>query len=61
MISMRGLKVPDMTLSRCVICTIWPKLASEVVEDFGYCDDDEFHPRAPGPSKKSATQPYHHG
>jgi hypothetical protein len=42
MISMRGLKVPDMTLSRCIIGKIWPKLESEVVEDFGYCDDDEF-------------------
>src|SRR5262245_21959978 len=42
MISMKGLRVPDMTLSRCVVCKIWPKLESEVVEDFGYCDDDEF-------------------
>src|SRR5262245_12291951 len=41
-ISMRGLHVPDTTLSRSVICMIWPKLASEVVEEFDYRDDDEF-------------------
>jgi hypothetical protein len=41
-IGMRGLKVPDTTLSRTIICLIWPKLASEPVEEFGYQDDDEF-------------------
>jgi uncharacterized protein DUF3631 len=41
-ISLKGLKVPDTTLSRCIICLIWPKLASESVEEFGYKDDDEF-------------------
>src|SRR5262245_66411712 len=39
---MRGLHMPDTTLSRSVICMIWPKLASEVVEEFDYRDDDEF-------------------
>ena len=41
-ISMRGLKVPDTTLSRCIICLIGPKLESEPVEEFDYEDDDEF-------------------
>src|SRR5262245_3828317 len=41
-ISMRGLNMPDTTLSRSIICMIWPKLASEVVEEFTYQDDDEF-------------------
>jgi Protein of unknown function (DUF3631) len=41
-ISMKGLNMPDMTLSRCIICMIWPKLASERVEKFTYRDDDEF-------------------
>jgi len=41
-ISMRGLNMPDTTLSRSIICTIWPKLPSEVVEEFTYQDDDEF-------------------
>jgi putative DNA primase/helicase len=41
-ISMRGLKVPDTTLSRCIICLIWPKLDNEPVEEFGYEDDAEF-------------------
>jgi hypothetical protein len=41
-ISMRGLKVPDTTLSRCIICLIWPKLESEPVEEFYYKDDDDF-------------------
>jgi putative DNA primase/helicase len=41
-ISMRGMNMDDTTLSRCIVCMIWPKLASEVVEEFGYRDDDEF-------------------
>ena len=41
-ISMKGMRMPDTTLSRCIVCLIWPKLASEVVEEFGYQDDDEF-------------------
>src|SRR5262249_27222450 len=41
-ISMKGLKMPDTTLSRCIICMIWPKLANEVVEEFTYRDDEEF-------------------
>ena len=41
-ISMRGLHMPDTTLSRSIICMIWPKLANEVVEEFGYRDDDGF-------------------
>jgi putative DNA primase/helicase len=40
--AMRKLCMPDTTLSRCIVCMIWPKLPSEVVEDFGFCDDDEF-------------------
>ena len=39
---MKGLNLPDTTASRCIPCMIWPKLASEVVEDFSYLDDDEF-------------------
>jgi putative DNA primase/helicase len=31
-----------LPLSRCIVCFIWPKLASETVEDFTYADDDEF-------------------
>src|SRR5262249_24198551 len=41
-ISMKGLGMPDTTLSRCILCRIWPKLPTEVVEDFSYQDDDEF-------------------
>jgi putative DNA primase/helicase len=41
-ISMRGTKAPDTTLSRCIICMIWPKLAGELVDKFTYKDDDEF-------------------
>ena len=41
-ISMKGLKMPDTTLSRCIICMIWPKLVDEVVEEFTYQDDEEF-------------------
>jgi hypothetical protein len=41
-LSMKGLNMPDTTLSRCIICLIWPKLPNEVVEEFGYRDDDEF-------------------
>src|SRR5262249_52362418 len=42
LISMKGLRVPDTVLSRSIVCLIWPKLASEVVEEFTYQDDDEF-------------------
>jgi putative DNA primase/helicase len=42
LISMRGLNMPDTTQSRSIICLIWPKLASEKVEEFTYQDDDEF-------------------
>jgi hypothetical protein len=42
-IAIKGLhNMPDATQSRCIICTIWPKLASEAVEDFTFQDDDEF-------------------
>jgi putative DNA primase/helicase len=41
-IATKGLTMPGTTLSRCIICMIWPKLPSEVVEDFGECDDEEF-------------------
>jgi len=41
-ISMRGLNMPDTTQSRSIICLIWPKLPTEVVEEFTYQDDDEF-------------------
>ena len=41
-ISMKKLSMPDTTQSRCIICLIWPKLASEPVEDFTYQDDHEF-------------------
>jgi putative DNA primase/helicase len=41
-ISMRGLQMPDTTLSRCIICTLWPKLETEIVDEFTYRDDDEF-------------------
>jgi Protein of unknown function (DUF3631) len=40
--SMKGLNMPDTTLSRCIICMIWPKLPSEVVDDFNKRDDEEF-------------------
>src|SRR5262245_19268532 len=42
LISMKGLGMPDTVLSRSIVCLIWPKLASEVVEEFGYQDDEEF-------------------
>jgi hypothetical protein len=41
-ISMKKLNMPDTTLSRCIICMIWPKLASELVEESTHRDDDEF-------------------
>jgi hypothetical protein len=41
-IAMKGLNMPDTTLSRCIPCMIWPKLPTEVVEDFNYVDDEEF-------------------
>jgi hypothetical protein len=41
-IGMKKLNMPDTTQSRCIICLIWPRLASEPVEDFTYRDDDEF-------------------
>jgi hypothetical protein len=42
LIGMKGLRAPDTTLSRCIICRFLPKLPTEVVEDFGYTDDGEF-------------------
>jgi putative DNA primase/helicase len=42
LISMKGLVLPDTTLSRCIVCMIWPKLATELVEEFAYQDDEEF-------------------
>jgi Protein of unknown function (DUF3631) len=42
LISMKGLRMPDTVLSRSIVCLIWPKLASELVEEFTYQDDDEF-------------------
>src|SRR5262249_27547544 len=42
LISMKGLRVPDTVLSRSIVCLIWPKLATELVDEFGYQDDDEF-------------------
>ena len=40
---MKGLShMPDTTQSRCIVCVIWPKLASERVDAFTYRDDDEF-------------------
>jgi hypothetical protein len=39
---MKGLRMPDTTQSRCIICRFWPKLPSELVEEFAYLDDDEF-------------------
>jgi hypothetical protein len=41
-IAVKGLNMPDTTLSRCIPCMIWPKLPTEVVEDFNYVDDEEF-------------------
>jgi hypothetical protein len=41
-IAMKGLNLPDTTLSRCIACKIWPKLPSEKAEDFSYVDDEEF-------------------
>jgi putative DNA primase/helicase len=41
-IAMVGLGVPSMTLSRCLVCRIWPKLPSEKVDEFSYVDDAKF-------------------
>jgi Protein of unknown function (DUF3631) len=41
-IAMKGLNMPDTTLSRCIPCMIWPKLPTEVAEDFNFVDDEEF-------------------
>jgi hypothetical protein len=41
-IAMKGLGLPDTTLSRCIACMLWPKLPGEVVDDFTYLDDAEF-------------------
>jgi putative DNA primase/helicase len=42
LIGMRGMKMPDTTASRCIVCLVWPKLASEMVEEFNKQDDAEF-------------------
>jgi hypothetical protein len=34
--------MPDTTASRCIICLVWPKLASETVEEFDKRDDAGF-------------------
>jgi putative DNA primase/helicase len=39
LIGMRGMKMPDTTASRCITCLVWPKLASEMVEEFNKRDD----------------------
>ena len=41
-IGMKGLNMPDTTLSRCIVCMIWPKLPSEIVDDFNKQDDEQF-------------------
>jgi hypothetical protein len=41
-IAMKGLDMPDTTLSRCILCMIWPKLSTEKVKKFNYVDDEEF-------------------
>jgi len=41
-IATKGLNMPDTTLSRCIPCMMWPKLPTEMVEDFTYVDDDAF-------------------
>lgn len=41
-IGMKGRKLPDTTLSRTIIVTMKPKLASEPVEDFEHLDTEEF-------------------
>jgi hypothetical protein len=42
LIGMKGLRMPDTTQSRCIICRFWPKLPNEQVDEFTYQDDDEF-------------------
>jgi putative DNA primase/helicase len=39
---MKGLNMPDTTASRCIVCMLWPKLPSEIVERFNKRDDEEF-------------------
>jgi hypothetical protein len=41
-IAMKGLNMPGTTLSRCILCMIWPKTESEFVEEFSKQDDEEF-------------------
>ena len=41
-IGMCGLNMPATTLSRCLLCQIWPKLPSEVVDNWEKQDDEEF-------------------
>ena len=41
-IAMKGLNMPGTTLSRCILCMIWPKTESEIVEEFSKQDDEEF-------------------
>jgi Protein of unknown function (DUF3631) len=42
LINMRGLNLIDTTATRCIVCTMWPKLPDENVSDFDYADNDTF-------------------
>jgi hypothetical protein len=37
-----GLRLDKTTATRTITVKLWPKLPSEKVADFGYCDDEEF-------------------
>jgi Protein of unknown function (DUF3631) len=41
-INMRGLNLVDTTASRAIVCTLWPKLPHEQVDEFGHADDETF-------------------
>jgi Protein of unknown function (DUF3631) len=41
-VGMKGLALDATTLSRSIVCKLWPKLPHEKVSDFGFTDDDAF-------------------
>ena len=41
-VGMIGLSLPSQTVSRAIVCKLWPKLPGEQIENFRHVDDDRF-------------------
>ena len=41
-VGMIGLSLPSQTVSRAIVCKLWPKLPGERIDDFRHTDDDTF-------------------